>query len=110
MLETAEMPAAGAAGGNGSPQARFFHGFLTLIQGFPPHKSVSGHMPATVHTPIHPRSKCISAGGHTCKSKYKDQGIEKCSKHHSDMYWPHYGPVRPGAADLSGPRVPQASR
>ena len=44
MLETAEMPAAGAAGGNGSPQARFFHGFLTLIQGFPPHKSVSGHM------------------------------------------------------------------
>ena len=37
MLETAEMP----AGGNGSPQARFFYGFLTLIQGFPPHKSVS---------------------------------------------------------------------
>ena len=38
------------------------------------------------------------------------QGIEKCSKRNGDMYWLHYGPVRPGAADLSGPRVPQASR
>ena len=38
------------------------------------------------------------------------QGIEKCSKRNGDMYWLHYGPLRPGAADLSGPRVPQASR
>ena len=38
------------------------------------------------------------------------QGDESGTKHDSDMYWLHYGPLRPGAADLSGPRVPQASR